>query len=197
MSIEKFNPRTVVLIVFMLIIGATRTYLSIDPNMFGLANFSALGAMALFGGVYFNKHWKALFFPLGSLFISDVIVQSTVHYKPGDGILYGGWYYVYGAFILMVAVGRFIKNESVKNILLGSVIVVVIHWLVTDIGVWYQNKIYSQDFAGYWQCLVMAIPFELRFLMGTLIYSGLFFGAFEWLQYKYPVLNKTNQTIAS
>ena len=192
MSIEKFNPRTVILAIFILVIGAIRTYLSSDSDMFGLGNFSPLGAMAMFGGVYFNKRWKAFFFPLACLFISDVILEYTVHYKAGNGILYGGWYFTYGAFILMVAAGRYIKKVSAKNILFGSITVVLIHWLVTDFGVWLNSKTYAQDLAGYWQCLVMAIPFEGRLLAGTIIYSGLFFRGFEWIQNKYPLFNTQN-----
>ena len=196
MSIEKFNPRTIILAIFILVIGTIRTYLSTDPNMFGLSNFSPVGAMALFGGIYFKKQWKAFLFPIISLLVSDVILQSCV-FDDKNGFLYGGWYYVYGAFVLMVAVGRFVKKVSVKNILLASLAIMLIHWLVTDFGVWYGGKTYSQDLSGYWQCLVMAIPFEGRFLAGTLIYSTILFGAFEWIQYKYPVLTRGNQTITS
>jgi len=191
MSINKFNPRTIVLIVFIFVTAAIRTYLSADQNMFGLSNFSPLGAMALFGGAYFNKSWKAFFFPLLALFASDVVLQFTVFSKPGNGILYGGWYYVYGAFILMVIVGRLIKKVRPGNILLASLAVVVIHWLITDLGVWLHNPKYPQTLMGYWQCLVLAIPFEWRFLTGTLIYSAVLFGVFEWLKSKYLVLART------
>jgi hypothetical protein len=197
MSINKFNPRTITLIVFILITGAVRTYLSLDENMFGLSNFSPIGAMAIFGGAYFNKKWKALFFPLLTLFVSDVVLQFTVFSKPGNSILYGGWYYVYAAFILMVVVGRMIRKIRPGNILLATFAVVIIHWLITDLGVWYQSKTYSQDLWGYWNCLEMAIPFEARFLVGTLIYSGILFGLFEWLKHKYPVLSIKNQVARS
>jgi len=196
MSIEKINPRTTLIIAFIVVVGALRTYLSMDENMFGLSNFSPVGAMALFGSVYFKKAWKALCFPILTLLVSDFILQMFV-FKNEHGFLYGGWYYVYGAFLLMVAVGRFIRKVSVNSVLLASLIIVIIHWLVTDLGVWLDSKTYSQDLMGYWHCLIMAIPFELRFLAGTVIYSAILFGAFEWLQYKYPVLAAKNQTIVS
>src|SRR6267378_1879428 len=118
MSIQKFNPRTIALIAFILATGLIRTYLSMDDNMFGLSNFSPVGAMAIFGGAYFNKTWKAFLFPLLTLFLSDIVLQYTVFNKPGNGLLYGGWYYVYTAFILMVLVGRMIKKISPGNILM-------------------------------------------------------------------------------
>ena len=191
MSIDKFNPRTITLFVFILVTGAIRTYLSSDQNMFGLSNFSSVGAMALFGGAYFNKQWKAFLFPLLTLFISDVILQFTVFRQPGNSILYGGWYYVYGAFVLMVLTGRFIRKIRPLNIFLGSIVVVLIHWLVTDLGVWLNNPKFSQTPLGYWECLILAIPFEWRFFSGTLIYCVILFGSFELLQNKYPSLAKS------
>jgi len=162
-----------------------------DENMFGLSNFSPVGAMALFGGAYFDKQWKSFFFPLFTLLVSDVVLQFTVFYQPGNGLLYGGWYYVYGAFILMVLVGRYLNKINLLNIFLASIAVVIIHWLVTDFGVWLNNPKYSQSFIGYLRCLVVAIPFEWRFFAGTLIYSAVLFGIFEWMQKKYPGLGLT------
>ena len=191
MSIKKINPRTLALITFILLIGVVRTYLSVDENMFGLSNFSPVGAMALFGGSYFDKKWKSFFFPLFTLLVSDVVLQFTVFYRPGNGLLYGGWYYVYSAFILMVLVGRYLNKINLLNIFLASIAAVIIHWLVTDFGVWLNNPKYPQSFIGYLQCLVVAIPFEWRFFSGTLIYSAVLFGIFEWMQKKYPGLRLT------
>jgi len=42
--------------------------------------------------------------------------------------------------------------------------------------------------AVYGQRLITAIPFELRFLGGTILYSAMMFGTFEWMQKKYPQL---------
>jgi len=192
MSIDKFNPRTITLIVFIFVAGAIRTYLSADQNMYGLSDFSPVGAMAIFGGVYFNKSWKAYFFPLFTLLMSDLVLHLTVFSKYGNGFLYEEWYFVYGAFALMVAVGRLIKKVTIGHMLLATIAIVLIHWLVTDFPVWNHSTTYPQTISGYWQCLVAAIPFEWRFLTGTLVYSGVFFGAFEWLQNKYPTLAREN-----
>ena len=46
----------------------------------------------------------------------------------------------------------------------------------------------SRDWAGYVQCLTQGFPFMKKFLVGTLAYSGLMFGAFELLQVRFPKL---------
>jgi hypothetical protein len=189
MSFIKFNPRTILLLVFITIIAAVRVVSNFDTEISLLANFSPVGAMALFGGAYFNKQWKALGFPLLMLFVSDVVLQQTVFKTYGNGILYGGWYWVYGAFALMTIAGRWLlKKITIKNFILSVLACVFIHWTVTDIGVWYGSKIFSQNLQGYINCLVVAIPYELKFLTGTLVYGIILFGLFEWMQQHYSIL---------
>jgi hypothetical protein len=189
MNVAKFNPRTVVLLIFIAIIAAIRIIFNFNYDISPLANFSPLGAMAIFGGAYFNKKWKALAFPLLMLFISDFILHQTVFKAYSSGILYSGWYWVYGAFALMAITGRWIlKKITVNRFIISAVACVLIHWIVTDLGVWIGSKTYTQDLNGLMTCLINAIPFECRFLAGTLVYGICLFGLFEWMKRKYPVL---------
>jgi hypothetical protein len=183
MSHQKINPRTVVLLVMILAVGAVRVIFNFNHDISSLANFSPLGAMAIFGGAYFNRNWKALAFPLLTLFVSDFILHQTVFKSYGNGFLYEGWYWVYGAIALMCIAGRLIlQKPSTTKFLITAFVCVVIHWTFTDIGVWWGSKIYSQDLTGYFNCLVAAIPFEFKFLAGTLVYGAILFGAFEWMK---------------
>ena len=189
MSLIKFNPRTIVLLVFIAATAAIRVVFNFNAEISPVANFSPIGAMALFGGAYFNKPWKAFAFPLLMLFISDFILQQTVFKAYGNGILYGGWYWVYGAFAIMTLTGRWLlKKVTIKGFILSVFICVIIHWTITDIGVWYGSKIFAQNFMGYINCLVVAIPYEWRFLTGTLVYGVIMFGLFHWMQQRYNVL---------
>lgn len=130
-------------------------------------------------------------FPLLSLLFSDVVLSNTLYKNLGHHFIYDDWYWVYGAFALMVVVGKLLTSKlNVLNFVLASLVVVLIHWVITDIGVWYKNPLYTQNFVGFWQCLVKAIPFEKSFLYGTLIYGTMMFGTFELLKVKYPVLSK-------
>lgn len=195
MSNLKFNPRTLILLLMILAITAFRLLVTFNSDELKFANFSSIGAVALFGGAYFKDHLKAFAFPLLSLFLSDFILSATIFSKYSGGhFLYEGWYWTYIAFALMVLVGRILlKNVTVVSLLGSTLAIVLIHWLVTDLGVWINNPAYTQDLAGYWSCLVKAIPFEVRFLEGTVIYGALLFGAFEVLKAKYPVLKLQTQ----
>jgi len=179
MATKIFDAKTYLLLAFIVVISAVRTYLSMDETMFGLSNFSPIGAMAIFGGAYFKKTRKAFCFPLLALLLSDAVLQLTVF--KSSGFLYGGWYYVYTAFVLMVLVGRLLKHIEPLDVFLAAVAVTMIHWLVTDFGVWYGSHTIPQTASGYIQCLDLAMPFEVRFLTGTLVYSAVLFIGFELL----------------
>lgn len=177
-----------VIALFILIIAAVRVILSLDAAFAPLANFSAVGAMALFGGAYF-KNTKALAFPLLALLLSDLLIARFAYWGGTWTFLYEGAAWVYGAIALMVITGRLLmKQKRVANFLLSSLVIVFIHWIVTDLGVWAAGTMYPKTLAGFWACLVAAIPFERNFLIGTLVYGTLMFGAFEWFKMRYPKL---------
>ncbi|HEU5166851.1 MAG TPA: DUF6580 family putative transport protein, partial [Chitinophagaceae bacterium] len=78
MTTIKFNPRTAVLLIIISITAAIRVIFNFNYDVSPLANFSPLGAMAIFGGAYFDRKWKGFAFPLLMLFISDFILHQTV-----------------------------------------------------------------------------------------------------------------------
>ena len=106
MSLNKINFRTVVL-VLMIVIVAVMRILSARKVLTPLSNFTPVGAMALFGGRYFNNKWKAYLVPLGALLLSDIITMQTIYKAQYDGFLYQGWSWIYASFVLMVVYGPF------------------------------------------------------------------------------------------
>ena len=190
MSEQTFNPRTLILILIVALVTILRTVAPFSDNFGEIANFSAVGAITLFSGSYFKNPIQAFAIPLLTLLLTDVILANTIYKAYNTGFLYDGWYWTYIAFALMVLVTRLIvKKVNIQNVLVGTLTAVLIHWIVTDFGVWYGSPIYPQTIAGFWAVLTLAIPFELRFLYGTLAYGVLMFGAFEALKIKYPVLS--------
>lgn len=189
MSEQTFNPRTLILILIVALVTILRTVAPFSDNFGEIANFSAVGAITLFSGSYFKNPIQAFAIPMLTLLLTDVILANTIYKAYSNGFLYDGWYWTYIAFALMVLVTWLIvKKVNVQNVLVGTLAVVLIHWIVTDFGVWYGSN-YPQTLAGFWTVLALAIPFELRFLYGTLAYGVLMFGAFEALKIKYPVLS--------
>jgi hypothetical protein len=188
MTLAKFNPRTIILSFLILLLAAVRVVFSLSLKHSPLSNFSTMEAMALFGGAYFSNRAKAFLFPLLTLWLSDLILNRFLYYQQWRW-LFEGFYWTYGAFVLMVIAGYLIiKKVNLKNIVLASLAVMLIHWIITDLGFWLEGTLYPKTAAGWWTCLVAAIPFEMTLLAGTLLYSGIFFGVFEWMQRRYPLL---------
>jgi hypothetical protein len=187
MSLQKFNPRFVVLLLLMIVAAAMRipNAASLSP----LSNFTPIGAMALFGGAYFQKTWKAYAFPLLTLLASDIVINTVVH-QGKFGIMYSGWYWTYAAFALMVLTGKIVlKKITVKNIVIASLATVFIHWIVTSPAcILLEGSMYPKTWAGYYTSLIAAIPYERNFIIGTLLYSGVLFGLFEWMKQRYTAL---------
>jgi hypothetical protein len=184
MSLNKFNPRSAVLFAFMLIAAALRILFSQGHSP--LINFTPIGAMAMFGGAYFSKTWKALLFPIITLWLGDLVLNRLVYYHEWR-LFYTGWFWTYLAFALIaLAGGWIIKKVSVKNIVIGCLAATLIHWIGTSPGcIMIEPSMYPRSLAGYFTSLVAAIPYEGDFLVGSLIYSGILFGLFELLQQRY------------
>lgn len=189
MSGVKINPRNAVVVLMIVIIAAIRLLCNFSSNISVLANYSPLAAMALFGSAYFKGNTKPLLFPLMAIFISDIILFTTVYKDYGNGFLYDGWLWVYGAFLLIAIVAKLLlKKVTVQSVGISIICAVLIHWIVTDLGVWIGSKVYEQTWSGFMACLAAAIPFELRLLSATIVYSVIMFGAFELMQRRYMVL---------
>lgn len=187
MSLKNLNPRFGVLLLFILAAGVIRVVLGADANMQPIAMFTPVGAMALFGGASFSQKWKSYAFPLLTLFVSDIILMQIFHREYAQGLLYRGWVWNYASFVLIVLLGQLlIRKASVANILMGSVGGALLHFLVSNFGVWVSGSTnmltglpYTRDTAGLISCYVQAIPYMWYVLVGNVVYCSIFFGSFE------------------
>ncbi|WP_028663712.1 DUF6580 family putative transport protein [Runella zeae] len=190
---QTFNPRVLTLLCFILAIALIRILNVVQPSP--ISNFTPIGAMGLFGGAYFSSRWKAFTFPLLALLVSDLVINAAV-YRGQYGLMYDGWYWVYGIFALIVVYGKVLLNKiNIKNLLLASVVVALSHWVLSDFSVWLAGGTdlrtglpLSRDWSGLIQSLAQGFPFMRNFLAGTIAYSAILFGGFELLQRRFPQL---------
>src|SRR5437899_9842585 len=84
-----------------LILAAAATRLA--PHMW---NLTAVGAVCLFGGAYFQRRWAAFLVPLAALAISDVVLQLTIYrgYPPT--------YFKYVCFAATVPLGMLLRGRT-------------------------------------------------------------------------------------
>jgi hypothetical protein len=197
MNSQKINLRFLALTAIILLAALSR----IVPH---IPNFSPLGAIGLFGAAHFNKKWQAILIPLAATFISDLFISNVIYGQgtPGFDWLYEGFYWQYGAYVLITLVAFFIfKKVNTTTVFTGALTSSAIFFLVSNFGCWPGNY-YPQNFGGLMQCYAAGLPFAngstlynllhdaslFGTLLGDLFYSALMFGAFAFFQKRYTVL---------
>jgi hypothetical protein len=194
MSLKSLQPRTAILIGMILLGAAYRLVQS--SNVFSImSNLTPVGAIALFGGCYFTDRWKAFLVPVLALWISDLFI-NRIFYADHWVLFYSGAYWVYGTFALMVVIGYFIKKVNFLTVAVAGISAALLHFLVTDFIVWIGGTDFTtglpftKDLEGLLKCYYLALPFLRNMLVGNLVFCGLLFGSFEWMQRRYPALQE-------
>lgn len=180
--------REIIILAVIVIMAILRVLLPGQEGMLSsLAAFTSIGAMALYGGAYFKGAARYIF-PLLTLWISDLFINRFLYF--GEWVLfYDGFLWTYGAFALMVLAGQYLlRKVTIVNFIGSALVITLIHWIVTDLGVFLGTTMYPHTWSGWWACLVAAIPFEQNFLTGTLLYGAVMFGSYEWGISKIPAL---------
>ncbi|AHI05407.1 hypothetical protein BDW_04495 [Bdellovibrio bacteriovorus W] len=138
-------------------------------------NFTAVGAMALFGGAYLPKR-LSLIVPLAALMLTDAILG-----------FHNTMVFVYAAFAAIVALGWVLRSQrSVVKVGGMSLLASVLFFAVSNFGVWMMDGMYARTFEGLVQCYVAAIPFFGNQVGGDLFFSAVMFGGYEALKSLVP-----------
>jgi hypothetical protein len=183
MNSQKINLRFAVLAGIILVAAFSRMV----PHM---PNFSPLGAIGLFGAAHFSKKWQAILIPLAATFLSDLFINNVIYgqYYPTFTWLSEGFYWQYGAYVLITLVAFFIfKKVNVATALTGALASSAIFFLVSNFGCWPGN-FYPQNFGGLMQCYAAGVPFAQGTILGDLFYSAVMFGGFALAQQRFAFL---------
>ncbi|HPS83654.1 MAG TPA: hypothetical protein PLA88_05025 [Bacteroidales bacterium] len=144
-------------------------FLRIFINM---PNISPVAAIALFGGTLINRKGLAILFPLAILCASDAVLGF---YSP---FLMA---FVYGSFALIAVLGFWLRNHmKIHNVVLGSLVSSILFFVVSNFGVWAEGLWYPMNVTGLTECFAMAIPFFRYELVGTLGFTMVFFGIYQF-----------------
>lgn len=166
-----FRPRLVVLLAMILAAAATRL-LPHPPN------FTAIGALALFGGAYFTRRWVALLVPLAAMLLADLVLTSP---DPTS----------YACFAVTVLLGMLLSNRvTFGRTTAAAVGASVLFFAISNFSVWWGSKTYPQSALGLAECYLAALPFAQNMLLGNLFYCGVLFGGLETMQVAWPALRK-------
>ena len=177
----KLRENTALVIVMILVAAMTR----LIPHY---PNFTAVGAVALFGGAYLSKR-MAFIIPVVALFISDLFLNNLIYARLYPEFYDGFMLFnvkglpVYGAFIAVILIGMFfIKKATIKNVLGSAVLASVVFFLITNFAVWAGSVIYPKSLAGLLACYTAAVPFFWNTLLGNVVFVTVLFGGYAWVR---------------
>ncbi len=177
--------KSLILSAGLLIIAAAFTRLFPHPP-----NFTAVGAMAIFGGSVIKDKKLALLLPISALLLSDTGLQLFTSTKGFYGTTQ---FFVYAAFLIITSLATFMQKRSVANIALAAVWSGAIFFVLSNLGVWASSNFYPKSLAGIGACYAAAIPFYkneffgnfiLNSIMGNVFYSALLFGFYTVVERK-------------
>lgn len=160
-------------------------------------NFTALGAVALFGAASFRTMKWGLLAPMFALLLSDVVYELV---QPGYGFYGATQFVVYGAFALMAWVGRGLSSGSMDRrtpLHIGgrALMASSLFFVITNFSVWLTSGLYAKSFAGLMQCYWAALPFFRHQLLGTLFFTAVLFGLAAWIHNRITDLNPASARV--
>ena len=126
------------------------------------ANYTPLIAMAVFMPFVTNNKSLQLLFPVSLLLATDLLLGFY-----GTAMLF-----VYGTMLLIGFLSRLLHKDNVQRLMVNSLLSVVLWHVIVNFGV-YLSGLSTISLA---QTYLLAIPFDLRLLTSTLLFSGMFYG---------------------
>jgi hypothetical protein len=177
---KLITPRFIFITIAILVAAFTR----VIPHPF---NFTAIGAIALFGGAMYTDKRFAFVVPIAAMLLSDLILG-----------FHNSMIYVYVAFIIVTLIGMAIRNRvNFGSILTASLVSSFIFYVVTNFGAWAAEMLYPMDMKGLLACYWAGLAFydqsffgsmALNTVMGDLFFNGLLFGSFALAKARFPEL---------
>ena len=133
-------------------------------------HFTPVVASLLFFGAYRSR--RQVWFPLGLLAASDVILTKFVYAYPFTWDTYVTWVW-YGAILLL---GSRLGRNSKPVWIIGSALASsVSFFLVSNFAAWAAFDMYPKTFAGLMTSYALGLPFFQRAAVGDVLFTSAFF----------------------
>jgi hypothetical protein len=140
-------------------------------------NFTPIIASSLFAGALLGSRLLAFVVPMAGMAASDVLLGF-----PDWRIMI----VIYAALAMPAALGR-LAQRSAGPMLVFSVAATssVIFFMATNFAVWIFSGMYTADATGLLKCYVAALPFFPNSIVGDLLWTAVFFGAWRVWQFAF------------
>jgi hypothetical protein len=182
----KMTSQTVM---FLLIVTAVSTLVKLlcAPEI-NLSGFTCVMAVSLFAGLTIKDKKIAFLFPLLTLFISDVLLQTlhALNIFPYAGF-YSGQIINYILFVLLTLIGISLRHYKTPGIITAAIAGPTVLFLLSNFIVWKTQATimgYNTDINGLWQSYTFGLPFYRNSLISTIIFLPAFIAVYNSMMYK-------------
>lgn len=182
----KLTKSTIWAFVLLLLAAALYRLIPFRP-----AGFAPQMAMAIFGGAMIKDKKWAIFLPVLSLFISDLLFYALNLAGLTDMLgFYGGQWAIYLVFVMLTLFGSLMKRATILNVAAFSIAGSVIFFALSNFITWATGYGFSRPltFEGLMLCYGDALAyyrsgglingFVGNFILGDLIWSFVLFGVY-------------------
>ena len=174
---KVFTPSFITITALIVVAAVARIFTPIP-------NFTPIAAIALFGGAYFSRKSVAFLVPLAILAITNFLFLPIADLFTMSAVFF--------SFVLATVIGLWIgKKVSFSRVIGGALTSSVLFFVITNFAAWLWlggAGFYPMTMEGLTMCYTMALPFFRNEILGTLVYSGVLFGAFEFAKQRFPAL---------
>tara|TARA_B110000037_G_scaffold222392_1_gene296999 strand:+ start:7954 stop:8544 length:591 start_codon:yes stop_codon:yes gene_type:complete len=188
------NYKGLLLVLAMIFIAA---FSRLIPH---LPNFTAVGAMALFGSAYFYKKYMAIAAPIIALWISDLAINNIVYTAQHESFVWFQSYQLYTFLpIILITILGFVlfKKVSPAKILSGSIASSLIFFTISNFGTWLSPfSLFTKDAAGLLNTYTAALPFLRNEFVATVLFSTVMFSSYYLLTKTFPKLSLNKKVSA-
>ncbi|MCB1202388.1 MAG: hypothetical protein KDK41_17220 [Leptospiraceae bacterium] len=157
-----------------------------------IPNFSAFGAIALFGAAHLQKKWQVFLIPAMALWLSSLVIDNVYYAADYTGFVwfYEGFHWQLLSYFAIGALGLFLfkKEVSVMKTGIGALSAGLIFFIVTNFGVWMTSSLYEPTLSGLATCFTAAIPFYRATMLGDVLFTFVLFGGYYLAQQKFDFL---------
>jgi len=110
-------------------------FVAMLSRLIPIHNFSAVGAVGLFGAAYFGKKWMAFLLPFVALWISDLFLNNVIYSQYYDSFVWFANPFVYIGFAAFILFGIvYLKKINTSRIVVSAIVVSLIFFLVSNFG---------------------------------------------------------------
>lgn len=177
------SSKNIVLLTLLIVFAALSRIIPHYPN------FTAVGAMALFGAAQLRHQWQAFLIPIAALYLSDLVINNIIYAGYYDQFTWQISPFVYLAFLVVLGVGLVLRNKvSTANVVKASLAASVLFFLVTNTASWWVDPMYTKNGMGLMTSYLAALPFFWSTVASDLFYCGVLFGGYAWVQERFPQL---------